>query len=36
MLITFAFILIRGCLTIQAEIKPYEPDAGNAAVGNSS
>jgi len=25
-----------GCLKIQAEIKPVEPDAGNAAEGKNS
>ena len=31
--IKFIFVRAKGCLTLQAEIIPYEPDAGNTAVG---
>ena len=34
--ITFAAILFGGALLFQAEIIPYEPDTGNAVVGNCS
>jgi hypothetical protein len=30
------FAKAKGCLIFQAEIKPYEPDAGNSVVGTCS
>ena len=32
----FLYPYSKGVPYFQAEIKPYEPDAGNAAVGNCS